>query len=161
MRHTLICPQFGGQVDQLGGEIWEEAQQGQRSDAETKGGTSNTREARRRTSCVSGKNVIHQSVCCELSNILRGNVFVEGLQLGLALVELLVVALEISIRPFSKRALGFLHALAAAHLLQSDACVALIHFHCEFSPHSLNLDEKEIIRKTPKLSDFASKRQES
>lgn len=104
MRHTLICPQFGGQVDQLGGEIWEEAQHGQRSNAETNGETSNTRDARRRTSCVSGKNVIHQSVCCELSNILRGNVFVEGLQLGLALVELLVVALEISIRLFSKRA---------------------------------------------------------
>lgn len=35
MRHTLICPQFGGQVDQLGGEIWEDAQKGQSSNADT------------------------------------------------------------------------------------------------------------------------------
>lgn len=149
MRHTLICPQFRGQVDQLGGEIWGGAQHGQSSNAETnvKPRLSNTLEARRRTSCVSGKNVIQQSVCCELSNILRGNVFVEGLQLGLALIELLVVTLKINIRLFSKRALGFLwmsvYALATDHLFQSDACVALIHFHCEFSPNSLNLEEKK------------------
>lgn len=149
MRHTRICPQFRGQVDQLGGEIWEDAQHDQSSNAETnvKLGLSDTFEARPRTSCVSGENVIQQSVCCELSNVLRGNVFVEGLQLRLALIELLVVALEINIGLFSKRALRFLwmrvHALATDHLLQSDACVALIHFHCELGPNSLNLEVKK------------------
>lgn len=100
----------------------------------------------RRTSSVSGEDVIQHSVCCELSNVLRGNVFVEGLQLGLALIELLVVALKRDIRLLSKRALRFLWkgvgTLTTDHLLQGDACVALIHFHCEFGPNSLNLERK-------------------
>lgn len=98
MSHTDIGSQLRGQVDQLGREIWggrgedKKARlrcwnKGKASAVQEQGGTP------RRTSSVSGKNVIKQPVRCELSHILRGNIFVEGLQLGLALIELLMVTL--------------------------------------------------------------------
>lgn len=151
MSHTDIGSQLRGQVDQLGSEIW---------------GGGWTKKARlrcwnkckpnavqgrgrtpRRTSSVSGKNVIKQSVRCELSNILRGNVFVEGLQLRLALIELLMVTLTNKNKPSScsahvqsERFTIQRQTVKTNHLFQSDACVALVHFHRELSPNSLNLE---------------------
>lgn len=47
------------------------------------------------TSRIFSEDVIQQSICCKLSNVLRGIVLIQGLQLGLALIELLVVSLKI------------------------------------------------------------------
>lgn len=163
MSHTVIGPQLRGQVDQLGGEIWEDAQKGQGSDMETNVNvTQNNVETPRHTSSVSGKNVIQQSVCCELSNILRGNVFVEGLQLCLTLIELLVVTLKTNIQLFSKCVVRVFNCsngqtVKTNHLFQSDACVTLIHFHREFSPNSLNLEKNN--KRTTVTLDLAVKRQ--
>lgn len=45
------------------------------------------------TSRVLSEDVIQQSVCCKLPDVLRWIFLIQGLQLGLALVELLMVAL--------------------------------------------------------------------
>lgn len=45
---------------------------------------------------VFGEDVIQQSVCCKLSNVVRGIVLIQGLQLRLALIELFVVSLKIT-----------------------------------------------------------------
>ena len=51
---------------------------------------------------VFGENIIQQSVGCKLPNVFRWIVLVEGLKLRLALVELLVVALQdIPVNPMS------------------------------------------------------------
>ena len=46
------------------------------------------------TSRVSSKDVVQQSISCKLSNVFGGIFLVQGLQLGLALVELLMVSLK-------------------------------------------------------------------
>lgn len=43
---------------------------------------------------VFSEDVIHQSVCCKLSHIFRRIILIQGLQLSLALIELLVVTLK-------------------------------------------------------------------
>lgn len=48
------------------------------------------------TSRVFGEDVVDEAVGGELAHVLRGAVLVEGLQLRLALVELLVVALRMT-----------------------------------------------------------------
>lgn len=64
---------------------------------------------------VFGEDVIQQSICRELSNVFRVFILIQSLQLGLALVELFMVS-----------------------LFQSNACMTLVHFHCEVSTNSLD-----------------------
>lgn len=47
------------------------------------------------TSRVFSEDVIQQSICCKFSNVLRGIVLIQGLQLSLALIELFMVSLNI------------------------------------------------------------------
>lgn len=100
MSHTHICPQRRGQVNQLSGQIWMERPRAKFKLLENDGKRVYDHDLRGKqcghASGVFGEDVIQQSVCCKLSNVVRGIVLIQGLQLRLALIELFVVSLKIT-----------------------------------------------------------------